>query len=188
MFTLRSLILAGVLSFAGVFSAMALDFADIKLMLQNGVQENVIISMIQNQKLSRSLTTQEVIELNSMGASANFLQYLTSSGSAAPAAVASSPEVVYVEPPATTVTACPPTIVTQPEVIVAAPPPPVYYYAPPRPRPGISFYFGSGPRWGPRWGPGWGRPGPYWGPPRPPHHFRPGPHGPGPRPPRPHRR
>lgn len=48
---IRRAILAGILSLFVTFPALALDINDVKLMLQNRVQENVIISMIQNQAL-----------------------------------------------------------------------------------------------------------------------------------------
>ncbi len=148
---------------------LALDANDIRNMLQNGVQESVIISMLQNQKLSRPLTTQEVIDLNQYGASAALLEQLTHTSSVD----GSYSTTTYVSPPTTITTTPAPTIVQSPTVVTTSPqviytePSTVYYTTPYRyyrPSPGISFYFGSGRRhWGggPRWGHGPSyRPGP----------------------------
>lgn len=162
----------GLLGLVMVLSAaplLALDANDIRNMLQNGVQESVIISMLQNQKLTRPLTTEEVIDLNQYGASATLLEQLTHSAS-----VDGSYSTTYVSPtttitPAPTIVQSPPTVVTTAPQVIYIEPQTVYYTTPYRyynPSPGISFYFGSGRRhWGgpPRWGHGPGpgfRPGP----------------------------
>ncbi len=170
---------------------LALDANDIKNMLQNGVQESVIISMLQNQKLSRPLTTQEVIDLNQYGASATLLEQLTHSASVDTSSsyttTYSSPSTTTTITPAPTIVQSPPTVVTTSPQVIYTEPSTVYYTEPYRyyrPSPGISFYFGSGRRhWGggpPRWGHG----GPGFRP-RPPHGRPPGgrPGGPGGRPP-----
>lgn len=160
----------GLLGLIMVLSAaplMALDANDIRNMLQNGVQESVIISMLQNQKLFRPLSTQEVIDLNQYGASATLLEQLTHASS-----VDGSYSTTYVSTitPAPTIVQSPTVVTTSPQVIYTEPSTVYYstpYYGTPYRyynSPGFSFYFGSGRRhWGgpPRWGPGPGyRPGP----------------------------
>lgn len=182
MGSMKKILALGVLAMAFALPAFALDVNDIKVMVQNDVQDSVIINMVQNRGLSSGLSTQDIIDLSNLGASSTLLSYLSST---------SSPGVTYVEPAAPTVVAPSTTyVVPQPEVIVT-PPPPVYYYnygypyRHYRPGPSFSFWFGSGPRrgWGgpppPPWGWGGGRP-------HPPRWGGHGPGGHGPRPPRRH--
>lgn len=137
-------------------SAFAFDVNDIKVMVQNDVQDDVIINMVQYRGLSSSPSAQDIVELNALGASSTLLSYLSSISSSCPA-------------PSAPVTVAPPTtyMVPQQQVIVTSPPP-VYYYPSPRryyrPGPRFSFWFG-----GPRWGGGRHRPhhSPRWGGPRP---------------------
>lgn len=164
MLAIRKMLVAGAMALTLSLPALALDINDVKVMVQNNVQEDVIINMMQNRSLSGSASAQDIVDLTNMGASPTLLSYLTNSG--APAVTYSAPSTTYVQPAPT----CSPSYVVQqqPQVVVTSPPP-VYYYSDPyryyRPGPTFSFSFGGGRRhWGP--GPGWGhRPG--WG--RPPH-------------------
>lgn len=174
-----------VLALALALPAFALDVNDVKILVQNGVQDDVIINMVQNNGLTTTPTTQDIIDLNNLGASSTLMSYLSSHTS--PSVVAAPPAIV---------TTSPTYVVPQQEIIVTRPAPTYYYnygyYGNPyryyRPGPSFSFSFGGGPRWG-HHRPGWGRPGPGWGGPRPGGH-RPGgprPGGPGRPGPRPHR-
>lgn len=179
---IRQALLACVLcvSAAGV---MALDVNDITEMLENGVQDSVIINMVQSNKLDRPLSAREIVGLSRAGASQPLLEYLTSAGAANPSYAASQPAPVYVEPaPTTVVTPQPNVIVNQPPTVVTQAPTVVYetptyyypqsyvyprpYYYPYRQGPSVSFWFGSGGRrhYGPRYHGGGHR-----GPPR---HYR----------------
>ena len=175
----KKAILGGILALAIGLPALALDVNDVKNLVQNGVQEQVIISMLQARGLTSQPTTQDIVDLSAMGASSTLLSYLTPCGSAANPCPPTT-TVVTPAPTTTIVTPAPTTtyVVPQPEVVVA-PPPTVYYYPGTYTYPryynggsSFSFYFGSGPRYwgpGPYWGPRpyyWG-PGPRWGPPGP---------------------
>lgn len=178
-----------------VGSASALDSNDVIQMIRNGVQDPVIINMIQNQKMDRPLTAQEVVALSAAGASSSLLEYMTrpeavSSSYVPPAPRSvysdSTPTIVTSEPTVTTAppatyygsNSCSPTVVTPAPTIVAPSTTyvvpysyPVYTYSYPRYRyyePSYSFGFswGGGSRWG--HGPRYGHRPPYRG------HGRPG--------------
>lgn len=102
--------------------AFALDANDISQMVRNGVQDSVIINVVQTQKLNRPLTAQEVLLLNTNGASPTLLEYLTRSEAVSGSYVATSPaptivtgsnDVTYAAP-SITVSPPAPTVVTQP--------------------------------------------------------------------------
>lgn len=165
---LKNLALAGVFLAMATGPAMALDASEVRMMLQNGVHEDVIISMLQNDKLNAPLSAQEVVELNSMGASSTLLQYLTNPSYVNQSPVVTDSTTTY-SSPSTVVTQSPTIITTEPQVIYTTPPPVVYYpnryyYGRPyyRSGPTFSFSFGSGGRrhhgGGPRWGGPRGRP------------------------------
>ena len=158
-------------------AASALDANDIVMMVKNGVDDSVIVNMVQTQKLPHPLTAQEVMALNAGGASSYLLENLTRPDASLAAATtatvvtgSSAPTVTYVEPEPTIVTAQPSVIVTQPPTVYTYPytyyssPYPYYYNSYPRyhryrsgPSFSIGFGFGGGNRWhgGPRHGGRW---------------------------------
>lgn len=173
MTEIRQILLACVLCVSAT-GVMALDADDIRELLENGVQDSVIINMVQAGKLPQPLTAREIVDLSRAGASPSLLEYLTSPNAANPPPIA--PPVTIVEPaPATTVvTPQPNVVVTQQPTVVYETPTyyypqsyvyPTPYYYPYRSGPSISFWFGSGGRRhsGPRYGGGH----------RPPQHGRP---------------
>lgn len=104
-------------------AAMALDVSDISQMLKSDVQDSVIINMVQSQKLDRPLTAQEVVLLNSSGASPALLEYLTRpeavsssyvASRPAPTVVAGSSAPVYQQPAPTVVTGSSAPVYAQP--------------------------------------------------------------------------
>ena len=135
MAVVRKLLLAALLFTATSASAVALDAAEVYIMLANGVSEDVIINVVSAQGLSQQLTPQDVYSLRSVGATDNFLSTLTSLVAApapvvvAPAPVVVAPQPVYVAPPPT---------------VYVAPAPHVYYAPPRRSGPSFSFHFGGG--------------------------------------------
>lgn len=183
---LRQALLACVLSVSAA-SVMALDVNDINELLANGVQDSVIINMVQGNKLDRPLSAREIVSLTRAGASQPLLEYLTSAGAANQSYVASQPAPVYVEPAPTVVQQQPNVIVQQPPTVVTQAPTVVYeaptvvyetptyyypqsyvypqpYYYPYRSGPSFNFSFGgSRHRYGPPRGghhpPSHGRPG-----------------------------
>ncbi len=174
MARIRQALLACVLSVSAA-SVMALDVNDITELLANGVQDSVIINMVQSNKLDRPLSAREIVSLSRAGASQPLLEYLTSAGAANQSYVASQPAPVYVEPAPTVVQQQPNVIVQQPPTVVTQAPTVVYetptyyyprsyvyprpYYYPYRSGPSFSFSFGGGrrhygpPRGGHRGGP-----------------------------------
>ena len=160
MKNVRKWFLLGALTFAVALPAAALDISDVRLMLFNNVHESVIINMVNNQG-AMVATTNDIIELNAMGASPALLDAV----SRASMGVGYSPTVMAPAP--VVVAAPPPVIVTQPG--------PVIIQQPRRPTASFSFNFGNN-----RWPNYWYRP------PSRPHHppsarppSRPGPGGPG---------
>lgn len=172
-------------------SVWALDGNDIVNMKKNGVDDTVIINMVQAQKLDRPLTPNEVLILNSSGTSSTLLEFLTrpeavsSSYARTPTVVTSTTPapVTVVEQPPTVVTTQPSVVVTQPQTVYYETPTYVYpyrtygspYYYPYsypysyRSGPSYSFgfwYGGGGHRGGPRGGPPPRGGGPRGGPPR----------------------
>jgi hypothetical protein len=124
--------------FALSSAALALDANDIILLSRNGVSDAVIINMVQNQGLSRPLTTQDVVQLNANGVSSELLEYLTRSG----AAIGQPPIVASPVQPPVIVTTVPPTsyYYSHPGYVYAP-----RYYGPPR-RGGLFFDFSFGGR------------------------------------------
>lgn len=167
------LVIAAVL--IGANGAFALDANDVAQLIRNGVEEEVIINMVGNQKLDRPLTANDVLALNSAGASGALLEYMTRPEAASAAyAAPSSPMIVgspqiQVESPPTVITSPQTVVTTQPNVVYgsACPTPtyvypyssPYYVYSAPRyyrdRRPSYSFSFS--------WGSGWGRHHPHHG-------------------------
>ncbi|MCL2000054.1 MAG: hypothetical protein FWG74_01350 [Planctomycetes bacterium] len=90
-------------------AAWGIDPSEIDQMVRNQVDETVIINMVQQQRLNRRLTVNEIIELKAAGASPALLEYLTRPEAAnatydAPppvTAAAPAPSIVLSEPPAT---------------------------------------------------------------------------------------
>lgn len=77
--------------------AMALDYSDVKNLMQNQVSESVVINMVQ-QSGPIAVTSEQLDELRLMGASETLIAALQSTGAAA----ASTPPgvtITYVEPP-----------------------------------------------------------------------------------------
>lgn len=178
--------LSVVLCVAAASRASALEVGEVINMLKNGVHESVVINMVQQQKLSRPLTAQEVIDLSRSGVSPQIMTALTDAANVGPMyAPSGSTVAVPVEnytasmPGACGVapTAPAPVVVEQPATVVTAPPtvyytyPDSYYYYgypyynyPYRYGPSYSFSFGYGHRWGGHRG--GHRGGPRSGPPR----------------------
>ena len=83
-----------------------MDPSEIGQMLRNQIDETVIINMVQQQKLNRLLTANEIIELKAAGASPALLEYLTrpeaaNATYAAPPATAAAPSITLSDPPST---------------------------------------------------------------------------------------
>lgn len=169
MFRMKNVLLAAGLALVYTGSALALDAGEIANLVKSGVQDTVIINMVQSQKLNRPLSTSDVLMLNANGASPTLLEYLTRPEAVSAAYVPpeiSAPTVVTTAPsPTVTVVDPTPTIVTQPNVVVTSPPPvyysPTYYYPYSsysyptyryRSRPSVSFgfSFGGGKHYRPR--------------------------------------
>ncbi|MDR1613142.1 MAG: hypothetical protein LBT97_10245, partial [Planctomycetota bacterium] len=98
MFNWKSGLLSAVLFAAVQSTASALDVDEIVDMVNSGVQEAVIINMLEQQKLSRPLTAQEVINLSRAGVSARLMEELTSVGNVR-SAYAPAPVATYTPPP-----------------------------------------------------------------------------------------
>ncbi len=114
-------------------AAFALDLSEVKTLVLNGVDESVIIDMV-NQGGNWSADSGDVAELRALGASETLI-----------AAVLTAPKVpptVYYEQPPTVV-AQPPTVVYEraPTYVYPYPYPRRHYFPA---RPGISFSFGFG--------------------------------------------
>ena len=142
---------AAVMVFCLSGPVLALDAADISLLLKNGVEEAVVINLAREQGLSRPLTAQEVLQLNAGGASSRLLEFLTDSAqvrAAAPQVMA--PQMVAPQAAAVPM-AAPPTVYypSSPEVCpVYVYPTPTYQVIRPRPR----FYYGLNMSFGDRHG------------------------------------
>ncbi len=127
---------AAVLFLSSGGAARALDIADVKNLVRNHVDEEVIVTMVL-QEGALPATAGDVAELRTLGAS----ETLVSAVTAASTGTATVPPTVYYEAP---------TAVAQPPVVYYETPTYVYPYAPfPRrhyyhSRPGISFSFGFG--------------------------------------------
>jgi hypothetical protein len=156
---MKKFAVAVVFTMAYAGCAMALEVSEIVNLIKSGVEDSVIINMVQSQKLPRPLTTSDVLTLNAGGASPALLEFLTrpeNAVAAAPMVVPATPTVVTSTPaPSVTVVESAPTVVTtQPNVVVTSPPPvyysPTYYYpytsyptyVPYRSYPRSSFNFG----------------------------------------------
>ncbi|MDR3210684.1 MAG: hypothetical protein LBU79_02060 [Planctomycetota bacterium] len=105
-------------------SAMALDLNDVKLLVQNRVEDTVIISMLQQNPLPAYPTAQDVVDLQNLGASPSLLAFL---GTNVAVDLDQQSMVVIPSNPADPVVTYPYPVYTPPQ-IVYAPPPPVYYY------------------------------------------------------------
>lgn len=133
-------------------SAWGLDANEIAQLVRSGVQDTVIINMVQGQKLDRPLTAQDVLNLNAAGASGTLLEYVTRPEAISSSYVAAQPAPVYVESPPIQVQQPTTVVTTQPNVVVAAPPTVYYgsgyynpsYVYPYRYYPNYSFNFGFG--------------------------------------------
>lgn len=140
-------------------AAFALDIADVKALVRNNVDEDVIVSMMLESG-SLSATERDVSELRSLGASETLVAAI---GAVSPEAAASSAPGEYILQDGTTATIPQPDVVYYEAPTVVPQPPTVYYAAPTyvypyrhfhpaphfhRSRPGfsITFGFGSGGR------------------------------------------
>lgn len=177
------LVLAAGLLFASA-TAWSLDANDIKELLRNGVDQSVIIRMLQTQGQNFIATPADVTEIQNLGASSDLMREISLKGfstqltqpvlvSPEPVVVQQQPAPIYVQQPVA------PVIVQQPPVVVYDNSPYYgnYYYS--RPSRNYSFWFGGGGGGGyyhrPQyWGPGWGGGGRPHHPPPPPmyHHYR----------------
>lgn len=125
-------IVAGLaLALFAAMPASALDANEIVQLVKNDVQDTVIINMLQQNKLERPLTAQEVLILSNEGASSTLLEYLTrpesvSSSYVPPARTASSP-VIVTDSTTSVVETVSPTIVTSEPSVVVTSPNTVYY-------------------------------------------------------------
>lgn len=132
MRTWRSVALAGFIALATTGAALGLDAADILNMVENGVDEGVIISVVGNRRLAHYPTVQEIVSLHQAGASPELLAFLTSGQ--AVEIVSSAPAVVVSDPLPCSPCAKPaPIVVEQPPVVVYEPAPvvvPNYVYDP----------------------------------------------------------
>ncbi|MDR1745421.1 MAG: hypothetical protein LBS30_06685 [Planctomycetota bacterium] len=151
----KMILLSVCIAIAGMFSAAALDYNDVKNLIANQVPESVITSLVQ-QNPSFVITTDHVNELRGMGASETLIGSLLTASTPQTAATYVEPGTVYYDP---VVVGASPTVVYQTPTYVY-PSHPTYYH-PGRPRFGFSIGFGSG--WGRRHGHGYGgRHHPWW--------------------------
>ncbi|MCC8190781.1 MAG: hypothetical protein LIP77_09140 [Planctomycetes bacterium] len=133
---MKTYILAAVIAIGSAGSLLALDASEIVTLKQHGVDDSVIINMVQSRSLDRPLTAGEVVALSSCGASPALLEYLTRPEAVAAAPSYSQPTVVTSPPAQVTVVEQAPTVVTtQPNVVVTQPQT-VYYGSP--------YYYGYG--------------------------------------------
>lgn len=108
--------------------APALDADEIANLVRSGVQDSVIINMVQGQKLDRPLTTGEVMSLNANGASAQLLEFLTRPDAVNSAYVAPPPAAAIVGESVYPSVVSAPTVVSSPQVVVTTPPTVYYEY------------------------------------------------------------
>lgn len=119
-------------------SANAIDFNDLLQLKRSGVQDQVIVNLVQANKLPVPLTTSQILALNAAGASPSLLDFLTRPESSyAQAAIVSDPDcytgdcgatdyVEYVESAPTYIVQEPsPTIIVETPVYYESP---TYYY------------------------------------------------------------
>lgn len=111
MHSLRNAVLAAALCLAIPSAVLAIEPEEVIQLVQSGVDDAVIVNMVNATLLSRPLTAREVMALNAGGASPSLLEFLT------------RPEVVD-----SAYAAAQPTLVTTDSSVIVAPPAVVYDY------------------------------------------------------------
>ena len=150
MTTARMALLSCIAIAALATTAWSLDAKDMVLMVQHGVEEQVIVNMICGNRLPAPLAAADILLLNSCGASTRLMEFLTS-----PEAVSVIAGGIAVYDPPATIIESPTTIIESPTYIYTE----RYYYNDCRYNYGYTY---------PWYGRCWSRPPPRPRPPPPP--------------------